>query len=120
VVQAYSGDFVLGKADPLEAAAYRRVFQRAVRWLAADALQSAQPDVALDYARRLLRDEPWDEATALLAMRACLALRDRRAARRYYQWLSVAAGAPSDELRALAASTVCSRSTGASPRSAST
>jgi DNA-binding SARP family transcriptional activator len=101
-IARYRGSFALAKADPIEAASYQQAYAEALGWLAEDALRTEQPQLALEHARTMLRELPLDERATLLSLRACLALGDRRTARRLYGRFIAAVGSASDELRELA------------------
>ena len=85
VEQLYTGDFALAKPDPGEAEAYRRAAMEAVRWLAHDDLRQGAFDACIERARRVAREDPWDEQAPALLIAAYIAAGNRRGARRQYQ-----------------------------------
>jgi DNA-binding SARP family transcriptional activator len=90
-VALYRGDFLPEYRYADWAATYReRLAERyhdALLALAQARLEQADWPSALELARRLIARDPWNETAVSVAMRACLGLNDRSAARRYYQRL---------------------------------
>ncbi|HNT26015.1 MAG TPA: bacterial transcriptional activator domain-containing protein [Anaerolineales bacterium] len=87
----YRGDFLPEFRYADWAAAYReRLSERyheALLALAQARLDAGDFSAALELARRLMARDPWHEGAAGAAMRACLGLNDRSAARRVYKRL---------------------------------
>jgi DNA-binding SARP family transcriptional activator len=73
--------------------------------LAETRLAGGDYTAALNFARRLIARDPWQEQAVLVAMRACQALKDLNSARRYYKRLENTLAkdlgiAPQEELQA--------------------